>query len=320
MIPNFRIAARALNLRFFPLILAGIVMGTLSCTKSIQLSIEQHTVKTPEQEELHFYIGRKPGSALSTKLLVVIQGSGRESIQRRFGLGSEATMVGFDVLYMEKYAYDNERLFRKTDCRERRVKDILFIVNHVLKDLYQGNVKEVGILADSEGGGIAPEIAHTIKNTKYLLIFGAGGFSQAREMELLLERARERNEEGMLQRAGIHTKEQLFNKFEEIRNDPTTEKVWLGHTHKRWNSYLFYSPESVIEALEIPTLVIIGEEDRSVPAESVRALQARLKNKGNFRFHIIPGLDHNFRDHNGNRKMNDILKAIVIPWYRKAAS
>ncbi len=67
--------------------------------------------------------------------------------------------------------------------------------------------------------------------------------------------------------------------------------------------------------LKIPVLFITGEEDRSVPVESVKYLMSKLKDRGNFRFHIIAGADHNFKDSEGNNKMKEIIKTIIIPWY-----
>ncbi len=72
--------------------------------------------------------------------------------------------------------------------------------------------------------------------------------------------------------------------------------------------------------LKIPVLFITGEEDRSVPVESVKHLMSKLKDRGNFRFHIIPGVDHNFKDSEGNNKMKEIIRTIIIPWYNSNGS
>ncbi len=298
-------------------LLLCLIVSIGSCSRSINLSFEKYEVANLRGEKLYFYIAKKPNTESGNKLLVMIQGSGRWSIQRRFGLGAEASLFGFDILYLEKYAFDDKKLFRETDCRERRVEDIKFVINHVLNDIYKGKVNELAIVADSEGGIIAPEVALSIKEAAHLLILGMGGYSQSKEFEILFEKELNQREEWMFEKAGIYNRGQLMEKFEEIRNNPTVEKSWLGHTYKRWNSYLFYSPEEFMSQLKISTMFIIGENDKSVPVESVKYLMEKLKDRDNFRFHIISGVDHSFTNSKGNNKMPEIIKTIIIPWYKE---
>ena len=63
-------------------------------------------------------------------------------------------------------------------------------------------------------------------------------------------------EEGLFEKVGIRTEEDLQNKFVEIRNNPSPDKFWFGGTYKRWNSYLNYSPEEYIISLDLPVLFI----------------------------------------------------------------
>jgi pimeloyl-ACP methyl ester carboxylesterase len=232
-------------------------------------------------------------------------------------MGAEGVTLGFDILYLEKYAFDNKEMFEKTNCLERRIKDIEFVTNHVIKEVYHNSLKEVLILADSEGGGIAPQIASDIQEITHMIIMGAGGYSQGKELEFLLEQELSSEEKGMFENVGIRNKKDLQNKFVEIRNNPSPDKYWLGCTYKRWSSYLDHSFEEYIAGLDIPVLYIIGKEDKMVPYQSVEYLANKLGDKNNFRFEIIPELNHNFNDKSGNNQMKKIMKKIILPWYKE---
>lgn len=300
-------------------ILALFLLLTLlvSCSNKVSLTIDKGKVINSKGEILKYYLGKKSENKLSDKLLVMIQGSGRDSITRRFGMGAGGARLGFDILYLEKYAFDDKELFDKTNCRERRIEDIEFVVNYVISNIYNNNLKEVLILADSEGGSIAPEIANDLKEITHMIIMGSGGYSQAKEFEVLLEKELNSNKKGIFRKVGIKNKEDLLNKFTEIRKNPSYKKTWWGCTYRRWNSYLDYEPEKNILNLDMPVLFIIGKEDKSVPYESVEYLANKLGDKENFSFEIIPGLNHNFADKAGNNKMKEIMKKIILPWYKE---
>lgn len=59
-----------------------IVLLTTSCTRNVSLTIEKGDITNPRGEHLEYYIGKKSKSNLSNKLLVMIQGSGRELLEK----------------------------------------------------------------------------------------------------------------------------------------------------------------------------------------------------------------------------------------------
>lgn len=294
-----------------------IVLLITSCTRSVSITIEKGAITNSRGEHLEYYIGKKSKSNLSNKLLVMIQGSGRESITEKFGMGAEGATLGYDVLYLEKYGYNEKELYNKTNCRERRVEDIEFVLDCVIGNIYDNNLKEVLILADSEGGSIAPEIANNIDKVTHMIIMGAGGYSQAKEFEILLNKELENDKEGNFKKAGIKNQQELITKLIEISNNPTYEKYWLGHTYKYWDSYLNYKAEKYLDKIKIPVLYIIGKEDKSVPYQSVEYLSNKFSYKKNFTFEIIPELNHSFTDKSGNNKLKEIMKKIILPWLKK---
>src|ERR1035437_2684364 len=291
------------------------IITFIGCTRSISVGIKSYAVTNSMGDSLSFYLGLKEGSNGSDKLLVMVQGSGRESIQRRFGWGVEAANLGYDILYMEKYDFNDSVKFSMTDCRQRRMEDINFILSYVADSLYHGNLNEIMLFADSEGGVLAPELAVKNKTIKRMIIMGKGGLSGVEKSHLILDKELKNNIKGYFRMSGIETREQLDNLLTDIKNNPTTEKHFLGYTYKYWNSYIYYDIDAWYDKLTIPAIVLVGENDLSIPVESVTSLQDRYKNRKNLSFHVIPNVDHSFIDSEGNKKFSEVLKNVIYPWY-----
>jgi esterase/lipase len=286
-----------------------------NCSTSISLGIQIFNVTEDNGDSLTFYLGSKE-KGLSNKLLVMIQGSGNESIKKRFGWGVEAATLGYDILYLEKYAFEDSLLFIKSDCRQRRLKDIQFALNYIENNAYKNNLEEIFLFADSEGGALVPELAYNNNLIKRAVILATGGYEQSKLFEVLFEKEKKENYRGFLISSGINSEEDLQRKYSDIKSNPSINKFWLGHSYYYWNSYLWYNPDEIIEKLEIPILHIIGERDRSVPVESVEYLKEKFKDKTNLQFRIIPDLDHSFVDPQGNKQFGKVLKEIILPWYK----
>ena len=188
-------------------ILCGIAF--YGCNRSVSVGIKTYSIDDSNGDSLFFYLGKKEDSKGSDKLLMLIQGSGRESILHRFGWGIEAAGLGYDILYMEKYAFEDSLKFFNTDCRERRIGDINAILTYVVDSVYNGKLKEVMIFADSEGGDLAPEIAVDNKIVKRMIIMGNGGLSGVGKTHLILDKEKKNNIKGYLRYSGIETHEQL---------------------------------------------------------------------------------------------------------------
>jgi hypothetical protein len=285
------------------------------CSASISLGIQPFNVINEKGDSLTFYLGSKE-DGLSKKLLVMIQGSGNESIKKRFGWGIEAATLGYDILYLEKYAFNDSLLFLQSDCRERRIEDILFAIKYIEMNAYTNTLEEIFLFADSEGGALVPELASNNSKVRRAIILSTGGFEQSKQFELLLEKEQKENYKGFLTSNGITSKEDLQKQYFLIKNNPSSEQYWLGHSYKYWNSFLWYNPDLFIEKLEIPVLLINGARDKSVPVESIERMKERFKHKPNLEFHIIPDLDHSFTDSKGNKHFNRVLKEIILPWYK----
>ncbi|MDP2366396.1 MAG: alpha/beta hydrolase [Ignavibacteria bacterium] len=299
---------------FLLLVLSSLFL--FGCSLSVDIGLKKYSIINPQSDTLILYVGKREDSEPSNKLLVMIQGSGRESIQRRFGWGGEGATLGYDILYMEKFSFDDSLKFQLTDCRERRINDIEFTLNYVQDSIYSNKLSEMLIFADSEGGAVSPSIANRNHLIKRMIIIGNGGLSGTEKINLVFEKEKRTNKKGYFLLSGIDTNEKLDSLLLEIKNNPTTEKQFLGFTYKYWNSYIFYDIDSEYDKLKIPTLVIVGENDMSIPVESVLSLKERYKNRNNFSFHVIPDVDHFFIDFEGNKKFPEVYRNIIIPWFK----
>lgn len=287
-----------------------------SCDHKIKTHISQYEIQNKSEEEIKFYIEKQNEKELKNNLIVFIQGSGRNSIKNRFGMGSYFFNLNYDALYIEKYAIDNEQLFNETNNLERRIKDIVFVLEYVIEKIYNDKLQDILIISDSEGGVIAPEISLKVKQIKKIIVLGAGGYTQEEEFRILLEKQIKSKKKSFFDKSGIKNIQDLTNKIEEIKKENSSTKFWLGQTYTYWNSSLFYNPEPFIIQLQIPVLYIIGEDDKNVPVESVVYLKDKLADKKKFKFKIVKGLDHQFRNKFRVVKIEDILKKIIYPWIK----
>ena len=103
----------------------------IGCMK-IGIDIKDSNVNNKNGESLNFYICSKKGQQkFSNKLLLYIQGSGRFSVKDYSYRIAPAIYLGYDVLLVEKYGYNDKEIFYKTNSLKRRIDDIKFILNYV---------------------------------------------------------------------------------------------------------------------------------------------------------------------------------------------
>jgi hypothetical protein len=48
----------------------------------------------------------------------------------------------------------------------------------------------------------------------------------------------------------------------------------------------------------------------------VLVLKERYKDRNNFSFHVIPGVDHSLVDSEGNKKFSEVYRSIILPWLK----
>lgn len=147
--------------------------------------------------------------------------------------------------------------------------------------------RHIVLVGVSEGALPAIRIAAHLPEITHLAIIGSGGYSMRQSLSTLKEKGAIRFDVS----AG----------WERIASEPRSiEKSWYGNRYRWWSDIMDMDPINDFLSLNMPVLLGIGEEDQSVPVESVRYLEAKFKEAGktNLTVQIYPGADHrlNARD------------------------
>ncbi len=141
--------------------------------------------------------------------------------------------------------------------------------------------KNVVLVGVSEGALPATKVAGLSPAITHLAIIGSGGYSMRKSLATL--------------RQGGSIQFDVNSGWEKIAADPhSIEKNWYGNPYRWWADIMDIDPIADLLKLNIPILVGIGEQDQSVPVESVHFLETKFKEAGkdNLIVHVYPGADH----------------------------
>jgi pimeloyl-ACP methyl ester carboxylesterase len=200
--------------------------------------------------------------------------------------------------------------FRRYETRQRRSADQLAVMEAYLAESENLPVMLVG---SSQGGVVAAEVATLDFRVSHLLLMASGGgWTQAEELEFLVEQ-----NPGYL---GMADTNQLKAKFDEINAAQDSDQLWAGHPFRMWNSYLWFSSMDELTKQSIPILLAHGSADKRVPVESARAMRDEFVNLGldNLTYLEFEGLDHNFNDTDGKNKLIE-LQEYAYAWMIESA-
>lgn len=151
----------------------------------------------------------------------------------------------------------------------------------------------IAILGTSEGGAIALDLAARVGGRVPVAVLGAGGMPQREELHLLAKaRGQEAELEGLLARVA--------------QSPDSTQDFALGMSHRYWSSVLDRDPAAYLGRIKAPVLIVIGEEDQSVPVASARAAARHLPNA---ELVIWPGADHVFDTAQGSQRDAAVARA-----------
>lgn len=209
--------------------------------------------------------------------LVVAHGSGRATRDGYERLGADLATNGFALLTYDKRGvgdsggeYFGVGPQNAEQAFELLASDVLAGVD-ALAARPEIDAGRIGVLGISQGGWIGPVAAMRSDRVAFLVVLSGTTVPVGHEIyysELTGER------DG----ADLDDTE-LSAALAAFRGDP-------GH-----------DPRAVLEAVQVPTLWVLGSEDRSIPIpETVATLEQLVAAGRPFTFHLLEGLGHDLRD------------------------
>jgi pimeloyl-ACP methyl ester carboxylesterase len=176
--------------------------------------------------------------------------------------------------------FDCGREFHLANNTERWVADHSEFIATQL-DRIAPRPRNVVLVGVSEGAIPAVKIAARTSAVTHLAIIGSGGYSLRQSLTTLQQKGT----------IGFD----VASGWQEISSDPSSiDKSWYGNRYRWWSDVMDIAPIDDYLTLDIPILVGIGEQDESVPVESVRFLDAQFRRAGkhNLAVRIYPDADH----------------------------
>lgn len=201
--------------------------------------------------------------------------------------------------------------YMKNNTVEKRVEDHLSVVN-VLKNHpnWDGRIFWVG---ESEGGVVvslaAPKV---LESSGAVLLASGGGIPLSDELVLLTKKFKHSfpNNEALIKQ-----------KINEIENEPTPQKKWLGftNTYKWWASFFRVRPLDSLLMSEFPIYLAAGGKDTNVPIESADAISDafRLANKENLIYMRYENLDHSWKNEKSKTSHSSQVLGHAFTWLHK---
>ena len=167
----------------------------------------------------------------------------------------------------------------------------------------------------SEGGLVACYVAARMPEVTHVVSLAGGGVTQLFDLAVL---AREGN---MYRHASDDPEERvaaLVRQYRAVLADPdSAEKLFLGHPHRRWSSFLTTSPANELRRCNARVFLGQGVDDAATSVQSFDALQMELIALGkNVTAHRVPGADHSFNvTGDGPGKGWQAIWKHVIAWF-----
>jgi erythromycin esterase len=280
------------------------------------LPFERFTTRDATGRTITFYLSRPPkGSAEKLPLAIFVQGSGCASVFPKKdgkivgGLQDLLLAAGkgrLRVLVVEKpgvrfgdhpkkpgSAEEGSAEFRKEHTLPRWVEAINAAVRagQQFPDVDWCRTLVVG---HSEGGIVAAHLAAANPHVTHVALLAGGGPTQLFDLLELAAKPRRAEEPAGEARARVR---RIQEGWARVCADPDNpDKLWLGHPHRRWTSFLKTSTQEGLLASRTAVFLAQGTADASVSVTGFDTLRAELIARGrDVTAERLEGADHAFR-------------------------
>lgn len=234
------------------------------------------------------------GTPISPETLIFfVSGSGCASVKSRLPTFFDPMRdVGVRVFALQKRGISENsggfvcsEVFEAADYFERILSDQQEFIAKKLAT-YATKPRAVILIGASEGAVVAAKLASLDSRITHLGLIGSGGSTLREDLRILSERT-----------WYLSSPEETYRWIADDA-DNLAKSVW-GHSYKYWSSMLDVNIGDILLALEIPIVLVMGQDDESVPTDTAVGLKKRFdqQKKHNLIFHIYPGADHRLMSH-----------------------
>lgn len=269
-----------------------------------------------KNDTIHYYVFGEEEKVSKQKkpLLIYLQGSGAAPIitTKNDGSPQSSSLMLYPKMVNEQFHYvvigkpgikfaDSlntpipDRYYEKMSY-DYRVKSINIVINDIIKENFIDTSKLV-LFGHSEGGQIAPKIAHMNKHVTHIVCLSGTAINQMYDF-LIDIRKKERDNEFTAKEAEMEV-DSLMTYYKQIMKNPTSiDKFFAGHTFLRWSSTVENPPLDYMLKLDIPIYVVAGGKDNSAPIENMDNIPIEfMKNqKTNLTYKYYPKYDHFYNE------------------------
>jgi len=261
-----------------------------------------------------------PPSGDKAAIALVLQGSECTSVAPggdRFPLTLPAGVVRMDI---EKYGIsptsqrDGDACpadYLANNTVDGRVLDVLIVLAHLRTNAewWDGRLFVTGA---SEGATVAAIVGSLAAETHGLILINGSIGRPFREGWSDAVASAVRDGGGSADDVEA-ARSSVDNTWVQARATPTTELYeGPGNTLRWWRSIIDLRPLNLLQHIDAPILLMQSELDQMTPVASARAAAERLGASGaaNFIYVELPGLDHGFRDAEGQPHYGPVLARI----------
>lgn len=237
-------------------------------------------------------------------IVILVHGSGPNDRDETVGPNKPFRDIAWELAQqgIASYRYDKRTMIypenfvgnKDITVYEETVADAVTAIAMV-KELENINADKIYVLGHSLGGGMIPRIAENSQEQAAGYIFFAAPNRKLTDMmkeqyEFLFSLIENPNEEQKETIEKTYAELERFKDLESADDDTTVFGAYVGY----WKDLDEYEPLALAEEINVPCLVLQGEEDYQVTMEDFKNWKDKFEEKENWTFHSYPGLTHLF--------------------------
>lgn len=270
----------------------------------------------PDGSSIHWSLDIPEGQVKRVGLVVIMQGSGCESIAKSRYLALTRTVFSdLAVLMVEKYgvtqndeAVENEGQvvcpleYYANNTNTQRVVDYLEILKSLSSAEWWNG--QLVIIGGSEGGDIAAQVSAQMHPQAVVMISSGGGTTFAEVVRESIRSEMEENEVPLEQWPDVD------GIFSRARENPQSAQVEGGYSYKYWADSIDRRTVDDMLNIAAPILLIQGTADTSMPLYDARAavdIFTEAK-RCNLTYWEKAGYSHGMVDAGGTNRLEEVLQ------------